>query len=154
MSDATRVVADADVLAADLLVGDAAREALDHVRRHSWLTLVATEPLLDDAEAVVGALADADLAADHRRTLADAAEVVDQEPGDHPGLAAAHAGDAAHLLTFDTALTTAAAGASLRRQLDVSVREPAAFARVFDPEPLYEAVHGEPYPGPDADPRG
>jgi hypothetical protein len=34
-ADPTRVVADADVLAADLLVGGVARDALDHVRAHS-----------------------------------------------------------------------------------------------------------------------
>lgn len=154
MSDPSRVVADADVLAADLLVGGQARAALDRVRSHSWVDLVATEPLLADAEAVVAVLADADLAADHRAKLAETADVVDQEPGDHPGLAAAHRGEAAHLVTFAEGLRTAAAGAELRAELDVSVRSPTAFARVFDPEPLYEAVQGGPYPGPDADPRG
>ena len=44
-----RVVADADVLAADLLVGGSAREALDIVRRHSWLEFVVTDSLLNDA---------------------------------------------------------------------------------------------------------
>ena len=55
-ADPTWVVADADVLAADLLCGEAAenpaRTALDHVRRHSWMSLVASDPLLDDAQAV------------------------------------------------------------------------------------------------------
>lgn len=153
MSDPTRVVADADVLAADLLVGGPAREAMDQIRRHGWIDLVATEALLDDTEAVVSALADERLAADHRAKLVDTADVVDQEPGDHPGLAAAHRGGAAHLLTFDPGLRSAGAGAALRDRLEVSVRSPDAFARVFDPAPLYEATAGEPYPGPDADPR-
>ncbi|RLM83478.1 hypothetical protein D3D02_18005, partial [Halobellus sp. Atlit-38R] len=34
-----RVVADADALAADLLLGGAAREALDALRSHAWTTL-------------------------------------------------------------------------------------------------------------------
>jgi hypothetical protein len=153
VSDPSSVVADADVLAADLLVGGAAREALDAVRRHSWVDLVATGPLLDDAEAVVSTLAEPELAADHCAKVAAESRVVDQEPGNHPALAAAHRGGAAHLLTLDDRLTTAGVGASLRKHVDVSVRTPAAFARVFDPEPLYEAVKGGNYPGPDRDPR-
>jgi len=53
-----RVVADADVLAADLLCDGASRDAIDHLRAHSWTTLVASDPLLDDAETVVADLAD------------------------------------------------------------------------------------------------
>ena len=90
-----RVVADADVLAADLLVGGSAREALDIVRRHSWLESVVTDPLLSDAEAVVANLADDELAADWRRLLEERAVVVDQPAGDHPALAAAYRGEAA-----------------------------------------------------------
>ena len=67
--DPTRVVADADVLAADLLVGGNARAALDHLRRHSWTTLVASDALLDDTETVVAALATAELATAHRDRL-------------------------------------------------------------------------------------
>jgi len=54
-----RVVADADVLAADLLCGpdSDARAAIDHLRRHSWVTLVASDHLLDDASAVIADLA-------------------------------------------------------------------------------------------------
>jgi hypothetical protein len=157
------VVADADVLAADLLCGGpadadpaAARAALDHLRAHSWTTLVATGPLLDDAEAVISDLADTDLAADWRGHIADWAVVVEQTPGDHPALAAAHGGPAAHILTFDESLASAGAGANLRKHLDVSVRHPRAFARVFDAAALWAAVHDadpDDYPGPDRDPR-
>lgn len=169
------VVADADVLAADLLCGGpasaapeagdldaadegaAARAALDALRSHSWTELVATDPLLDDAEAVVATLANPTLAADWRERIADWAVVVDQTPGDHPALAAAHGGPAAHILTFDESLTSAGAGANVRKYLDVSVRHPRAFVRVFDAAALWAAVtDGEPadYPGPDRDPRG
>ena len=61
----TRVVADADVLAVDLLCGGPAREALDGVRRHSWMTLVASEQLLNDARAIIAELADPELAAEN-----------------------------------------------------------------------------------------
>ena len=151
--DHSRVAAGADVLAADLLVGGDARAALDHVRRHSWLELVVTEELLADAEAVVAALADAELARDWRATLEERAVVVEQPPADHPALAAAYQGDAAHLLSLDGRLRSAEAGANLRGVMDVSVRSPDAFATVFDPAAVYELVFEEPYPGPDRDPR-
>jgi hypothetical protein len=148
-----RVVADADVLAADLLVGGDARVALDIVRAHSWVELVATDDLLDDARAVVATLTDEELATDWRETVEGWRIRVEQTPGDHPGLASAHAGDAAHLLSFDERLASAKGGATLRKYVDVSVRTPHAFAAVFDPERLYPAVREGTYPGPDRDPR-
>jgi hypothetical protein len=148
------VVADADVLAADLLVGDPARMALDRVREHSWLTLVASAPLLDDAEAVVRSLADADLAAAWRDRAAAECETVTHPPGDHPALAAAYRGGAMHLLTLDESLLSAEAGAAVRGHVETSVRHPRAFAAVFDAASLYREVVGGPYPGPDRDPRG
>ncbi|QLG61213.1 DUF7384 family protein [Halorarum salinum] len=148
-----RVVADADVLAADLLVGGAAREALDHLRRHSWTTLVASDALLDDAEAVIAALADASLAADWRERVEAWRERVEHPADDHPALASAYRGGAMHVLSFDERLTGPRAAVGLRDRFPVSVREPAAFASLFDPEGLHaEAVGGE-YPGPDRDPR-
>jgi hypothetical protein len=149
----TRVVADADVLAADLLVGGSARRALDGVRRHSWMELVASDRLLDDATAVIETLADEPLASDWRDRIEAERLAVDQPAGDHPGLASAHRGMAAHLLSFDDELTNASAGVSLQDHLRVSVRHPDAFAELFDPEALYETVEGGSYPGPDRDPR-
>ena len=148
-----RVVADADVLAADLLVGGAAREALDRVRAHSWVTLVASEPLLSDAEAVVAELSDPSLAADWRTTVAALAELVEHPPGDHPALASAYHGDARHVLSFDETLLSAAGGVAVRARVETSVKRPAAFARLFDPAVLYPTVVGGEYPGPDRDPR-
>ena len=148
-----RVVADADVLAADLLVGGTAREALDHLRRHSWLELVVTEPLLDDAEAVIAELADVQFASEWRERVETWATVVDQPPDDHPALAAAYRSGAVHLISMDDRLQSARAGAELGAHMTVSVRSPDAFARVFDPESVYELVFEEPYPGPDRDPR-
>jgi predicted nucleic acid-binding protein len=152
-ADPTRIVADADVLAADLLVGDASRDALDHVRSHSWLTLVASDPLLEDAAAVVAALADEDLASAWRNRVARATDRVEHDPGDHPGLGSAVHGNAAHLLSFDETLGSAQTGVSVQPYAALSVRPPDAFARLFDPASLYEAVHDDAYPGPDTDPR-
>ena len=149
-----RIVADADVLAADLLVGGPAREALDHVRSHTWLTLVASEHLLSEAQAVVADLAGPELAADWRERAAEATERVDHPDGDHPALASAYRGGAAHLLTFEESLRSARTGLSIQPHANLSIRPPDAFARLFDPEALYEAVEGGSYPGPDRDPRG
>ncbi|AXR77068.1 DUF7384 family protein [Natrarchaeobaculum sulfurireducens] len=148
-----RVVADVDVLAADLLVGGDAREALDHVRSHSWIDLVASDRLLEETERVVATLADADLAAVHRERLEAERVSVDHPEEDHPALASAYRGGAAHLLSYDDALGSARAGLSLQPRVSVSIRSPDAFATLFDPESLYEAVEGGAYPGPDRDPR-
>jgi hypothetical protein len=148
------VVADADVLAADLLCGGDARAALDLVREHSWLGLVASDPLLADARAVVAELADESLAADWRDRVDAERERVTHADGDHPGLASAAAGGAAHLLTLDDALVGPDANLAVQPHLRVSIRTPAAFAASFDAAALYEATHGGEYPGPDRDPRG
>jgi predicted nucleic acid-binding protein len=151
-----RVVADADVLACDLLVDGDARRALDHVRSHSWVTLVASDHLLDEAEAVLRDLTagtDPDLAADWRATVETLRNRVDHPPGDHPALASAYAGGAMHLLSFDEGLGSAGAGMALRKHVPVSVRPPDAFAALFDAESLYPEVVGGEYPGPDRDPR-
>ena len=153
-SDGTiRVVADADVLAADLLAGGEARRAMDIVRAHSWVELVAGERLLDDAEAVVAALSDAELAADWRERIEELAALVDHPEGDHPALAAAYRGDARHVLSFDESMRSAEAGAAIRARVETSVKHPGGFATLFDPERLHPAIVGGDYPGPDRDPR-
>jgi predicted nucleic acid-binding protein len=153
-ADPTRVVADADVLVADLLVGDPAREALNVVREHSWMTLLASDPLLDDAQTVVARLADEGLAADWRECIERERKPVSHPDGDHPGLASAYNGRAAHLLSFDDGLGSAAGNLSLQAHMQVSIRTPDAFATLFDAAALYEATHDGAYPGPDCDPRG
>ena len=152
--DPARVVADADVLAADLLSGGSVREALDHVRAHSWVDLIASDPLLDDGAAVIASLADERLATDWRERAERERIPVEHAAGDHPALASAYEGNAAHVLSFDDGLTSAGANLSLQSYVQVSVRTPAAFAALFDPAALYEAVEGGEYPGPDRDPRG
>ncbi|MDZ7731270.1 MAG: hypothetical protein U5K37_10610 [Natrialbaceae archaeon] len=130
--DLRRVVADADVLSADLLVGGEARAALDLIREHDVLELIASDPLLDDTEAIVTELATAELAADHRACLRSLATSVEQPPADHPGLASARAGGAAQLLSFDDQLRSARTGLELKPHVAVSVRTPAAFCSLLD----------------------
>jgi len=148
-----RVVADADVLTADLLAGGDSRESLDRLRAHSWTTLVASDPLLDDAAAAIGDLADAGLASDWRNAVESWREPVAHPAGDHPALASAYRGGAMHILSLDPSLTGPQAAAGLRDRMPVSVREPRAFATVFSPDRLYPEVVGGEYPGPDRDPR-
>ena len=151
--DPTRIVADADVLAADLLVGGSAREALDVLRSHSWLTLLASEHLLADAESVIAALADEQLARDWSEKICDLCELVEHPAADQPALASAYRGGAGHVLSYDEQLASVETGTNIRSVMDASVRHPRAFVTVFDAEALHEAVRDEPYPGPDRDPR-
>lgn len=148
-----RVVADADVLAADLLVGESSRDALDLVRSHSWVELVASDALFADARTVIERCSGPDLADAWRDRIERERVSVSHPDGDHPALASAYRGDAANLLSFDEGLRSARTGARLRKRVPVSVKTPAGFVGQFDPESLYEVVVGGEYPGPDRDPR-
>ena len=148
-----RVVADADVLAADLLVDGRARAALDVLRAHSWTTLVASDPLLADLETVVAALADSALARDWRAQVDRWRTPISHPAGDHPALSSAYRGGAMQVISFDPGLTGPRAAANLRDRLPVSVREPRAFETVFSPARLYPEVADGSYPGPDRNPR-
>jgi predicted nucleic acid-binding protein len=148
-----RIVADADVLVADLLVGGPAREAMDEIRSHSWVELVASDSLLDDAEGVIRELADEDLAAAWREQIEALRVEVEHPEGDHPALASAYRSQAAHILSYDEGLRSAEASAAFGSRLNVSVKTPAGFAGLFDAASLYEAVEGGEYPGPDREPR-
>ncbi len=148
-----RVVADADVLAADLLLGGDARAALDIVRGHSWVDLLASEPLLDEAEVVIAAVSEPALADDWRRKVETLVTVVDHPAGDHPAFATALHGDARHVLSLDPDLQTPGAGAAIRARVETSVKSPAAFVTLFDPATVYPTAVGGEYPGPDQEPR-
>ncbi|MFB6138320.1 MAG: hypothetical protein ABEJ42_08310 [Halobacteriaceae archaeon] len=139
--DPGRVVADADVLAADLLVGGDSRVAMDLVRDHDALTLVAAGPLLDDAAAVVAStMGDEGLARDWRAAVAALATVVAVPAGNHPAFAAARATGAGHVLTLDESLTGVAAGLAVKRHVETSVKTPGAFAATVDPTKLEPAA--------------
>jgi hypothetical protein len=102
---------------------------------------------------VIAALADVDLAADWRERIEDERVAVDHPAGDHPALASAYRGGAAHLLTFDEGLRSTATNLTIQPRATLSIRTPDAFAGLFDAASLYEAVEGGEYPGPDRDPR-
>ncbi|WP_276299341.1 DUF7384 family protein [Halorussus lipolyticus] len=155
-----RIVADADVLVADLLggasdVGDGnpAREAMDQIRSHSWVELVASDHLLDDAEAVIREVADAGLAEEWRERIEDLRVPVEHPAGDHPALASAYQSQAAHVLSYDDDLRSAEASATFGSRMNLSVKTPAGFVGLFDAESLYVAVEDGEYPGPDRNPR-
>jgi len=149
----TRVVADADVLAADYCVDGTSRAVLDALYRHSWTTLVASDRLLDDAEAVIRAVGTRSLAETWRKQIETWREPVDHPAVDHPAIGSAYRGGAMHVLSFDDELTSSAAGRQLNNYVPISVRQPDAFQLLFDPESLYESEYSEAYPGPDRDPR-
>jgi hypothetical protein len=117
------------------------------------MTLVASDALLADTEAVVARLSDDALAADWRDRVEAWREPVDHPAEDHPGLASAYRGGAMHLLSFDERLGSARTGAALQGHVPLSVRQPRAFATLFDAASLYQEVVGGEYPGPDCDPR-
>lgn len=147
------IAADADVLAADVFIDGDARRALDIVRKHSWVELVATERLLDDAEHVIATLGDDELASAWRERIEEVVEIVEQPASDHPALAAAHQGNAAHVLSFDDGLRTADVGVKIKARTNLSIKHPKGFVTLFSPESLYDVVVGGEYPGPDRDPR-
>ncbi len=151
--DPTAVVADADVLAADLFVGGPARAALDLVRAHAWFDLIATTALLDETEELIAGLSDGDLAAAWRDHLEAEATIVEPTAAGHPALVAAASGEAATVLSFDQDLQSASVGAAIRTRLATSIKDPGAFARMTDPASLYEAIEDESYSGTDRDPR-
>lgn len=146
-------VADADVWAADLLVGGPARAALDLARAHEWITVVASEQLLEDAAAVIESTADRDLAESWRERATALVHTVSHPAGDHPALASAVAGNAAHLLSHDPELVSPQSNVAFQGRVDLSIRTPEAFVNLFDPASMYETVEGGDYPGPDTDPR-
>jgi len=144
-----RVVADADVLAADCCVDGPARAVLDVLHQHSWLTLVASDQLLADAKRVIETVANPSVAATWRELISEWRQPVEHHSTDHPALGSAYRGGAMHVLSFDDGLTNSAAGATLNNHVSVSIRQPEAFQLLFDPESLYAVAHDDQYPGPD-----
>ncbi|MFP4590672.1 MAG: hypothetical protein ACLFMX_02130 [Halobacteriales archaeon] len=149
----TRVVADADVLVADLFVDGEARAAMDVVRSHTWFELYASEELLETASAAVGELSETSLADDWLDRVRAEATLVDHPAGDTPALATAYRANAGHVVTYDARLRSAATGVRMRRAMPLSVRHPRAFVDRVDPAVVYELAMDAPYPGPDVDPR-
>ncbi|WP_240729907.1 DUF7384 family protein [Halalkalirubrum salinum] len=165
------IVVDADVWAADLFgVDEAATTAIDQLWQHTWIDVIASDALLADAVAVIDAVVDA--SDDDTATATDVSDESQTSPsaawrstldawrrrvthpaGDHPALGSAYRGGAMHVLSYDDRLTGAGAAAALNDRFPISIREPAAFAAVFNAESLFGSVHEVPYEGPDRPPR-
>lgn len=148
-----RVVADADVLAADLFLDKSARSALDLIRSHSWITLITSDTLIDQTTSLIEQLSSVTLAKKWVHKIQQHSTTIDHPATDHPALATAIRGNAAHVLSHDPELTSAKTGAVLQSHGSTSVKHPKAFVQIFDPKTAYEHINGTDYPGPDHDPR-
>lgn len=148
-----RVVADVDVLAADLYLDGSARAALDLIRSHSWISLIASERLINETTTLIEQLGSQALAEHWAAKIQQRTTIVEHPPRDHPALASAIRGNAAHLLSHDPKLSSAKTGVALQSHGHTSVKPPDAFVRLFDPQTAYEHITGTEYPGPDHPPR-
>ncbi len=147
-----RVVADADVLAADLFLDASARSALDLIRSHSWITLLASDILIDQTTILIDQLSSSTLADHWAHKIRQHTTIVDHPTSDHPALATAIRGNTAHVLSHNPKLTSAKTGAALQSHGPTSVKSPEAFVRLFNPKTAYEHITGTEYPGPDRPP--
>lgn len=148
-----RIVADADVLATDLFLDSSARAALDIARSHSWITLLASEHLIDQTTTLIEHVSTDTLAEKWRAKIHHETTRVTHPDTDHPALATAINGNAAHVLSLDHELASAKTGTTLQSYGDTSVKHPEAFVRLFDPAIAYEHITEDAYPGPDRSPR-
>lgn len=151
--DPARIVADADVLAADLLRDGDARDALDVVRAHSWLSLVASDPLLADARAIIAQLADPSLADDWREHIDELRVRVGHSIRGSPG---ARLGGSGRRRPPALVRRVAPHGRDRRPHPRARRHERQASRRVLwvvRPETLYPTIVDGDYPGPDRDPR-
>jgi predicted nucleic acid-binding protein len=146
------IVPDADVLAADLFGVGAARKALDPFRSHQWLQVYSSPVILSDADALISYFGDELLASAWKHRARDWVHLENHHEDDHPALACAYRSGAQHILSLDQQLLSAGAGAHLGRKLSISVREPEAFANLFEPASFYALVHDDEYCGPDSNP--
>ncbi len=146
--DPTTIVVDTDCLVADLFIDGTAREVMDVIRGHDWLTLKASDYLIEDTVDVIAHLGDRPLADAWNDRFERLASMVEHPAEDHPALASAYAGQAAHLISYDDRLASVRTGLSMRKAMPISVRSPDAFMQVFDPASLFESVFEESYPGP------
>lgn len=130
--DPMRVVADVDVLAADVFLDGSARAAVSLIRESPDLTLVVTDDLLTEARDLIADFTDDSVAAAWERCARTDFHVVDPSSSGHPALVAAEAGDAATVLTHDEQFQTASAGVAIRTYVETSVKSPEAFVALVE----------------------
>ena len=131
--DPMRIVADVDVLAADLLVDGTAREAMSMIRESATLSAVCSEELLSESREIIATLGDPTLAAAWERRARADFDIVEMRGDGHGALLTAAAGRAGTVLSHDEALQSVAAGVAIREHIETSVKSPDAFVSLVDP---------------------
>lgn len=127
-----RVVVDSGVLAGDVKKEKSAKIVMEIIRRSPWIVIIASIPLLDEAQTVIETDFGEELAKKWREDIESMCEIVDHLEGDHPALASAYVGNAQHIISGDEMLTNAKAGVAIRTKIETSVKRPDAFVKLFE----------------------
>ena len=127
-----RVVVDSGVLAGDVKKEKSAKIVMEIIRRSPWIVIIASIPLLDEAQKVIETELGGELAKKWREDIESMCEIVDHSEGDHPALASAYVGNAQHIISGDEMLTNAKAGVAIRTKIETSVKRPDAFVKLFE----------------------
>ncbi len=127
-----RVVVDSEVLAESAKGEKSAKMSMEIIRKCQWIVLVASTPLLDEAQKKVEMELGMELGKKWRVDTEDVCEIVDHPEGDHPALASAYVGNAQHIISRDENLTSAKAGVNIRTKIETSVKKPDAFVNLFE----------------------
>ena len=127
-----RVVVDSEVLAEDAKGEKSAKVAMEIIRECQWIVLVASIPLLDEAQKMVEMELGMELAKKWRVSTESVCEIVDHPKRDHPALASAYMGNAQHIISRDQRLTSVKAGVAIRAKVETSVKKPEAFVNLFE----------------------
>ena len=127
-----RVVVDSGVLAGDVKKEKSAKIVMEIIRRSPWIVIIASIPLLDEAQTVIETDFGEELAKKWREDIESMCEIVDHLEGDHPALASAYVGNAQHIISRDERLTNAKAGVAIRTKIETSVKRPDAFVKLFE----------------------
>ena len=127
-----RVVVDSGVLAGAVKKEKSAKIVMEIIRRSPWIVIIASIPLLDEAQKVIETELGGELAKKWREDIESMCEIVDHLEGDHPALASAYVGNAQHIISGDEMLTNAKAGVAIRTKIETSVKRPDAFVKLFE----------------------
>ena len=127
-----RVVVDSGVLAGDVKKEKSAKIVMEIIRRSPWIVIIASIPLLDEAQTVIETDFGEELEKKWREDIESMCEIVDHLEGDHPALASAYVGNAQHIISGDEMLTNAKAGVAIRTKIETSVKRPDAFVKLFE----------------------
>tara|TARA_A100001037_G_scaffold238258_1_gene217603 strand:+ start:894 stop:1304 length:411 start_codon:yes stop_codon:yes gene_type:complete len=127
-----RVVVDSGVLVEDAKKEKSAKIVMDIIRKSPEMVIIASMPLLDEAQKVIETDLGGELADRWREDIESICEIVDHLEEDHPALASAYVGNAQHIISRDERLTNAKAGVAIRTKIETSVKRPDAFVKLFE----------------------